>query len=462
MTSQYQQPGYWGISQWGKDYWQIESEGLQLGIHRFRLLIRWYDQEDLFPTYRTLLNREASYLTVQGAYATYQDLLDNIGGGFEIDTDLTCDLAGLRATAGRSSVTEAIRASDMNFTLVDRDGSHDPRVLPVASRSRIGARLRLEVRLQDLGPWVPVMTTWVESWRKGLSPDEDPQVDVQSSDAMNMLARAKPNDIPGPVGAGESTRARVQRILDAVPWNDKWGELDLDPTGQQTVNPVKWDGAITALEHLQDIDIVEDALSYFEADGTFRWENGAWRSTRTNVLGIDLIPHDADAPDWVQTPDAVVCPYQLDADDNDLNLVNKATVWRSTEHDAPVGDPPQQPDPVKRVASDSDSISWYGESAVTLNDLPAWSNTRTQQIADAWVARYAAGAQDIGEAMFDLLTHPEDAGPILNLRWGDTVVVRDKIGTAGFHQSIHEVVGVRHDITPYRWEATVILDRKVT
>ena len=448
---------HWGVGQWGVNTWGFDNTGLALGGHRFRLTVRWYDREDLFPTYYTWLQREESYNTTLANYASYQDLLDNIGGGIELNVDLTCDVAGITTRAGRSSITEHVRATEMNFTLVDRDGTHDPRVTPIVARSRIGARLQLEVMPED-GVWTPVATTWVDSWRKQLDPASDPQVDVTSADALKMLAQARPGELDEQ-GDGERCDARVERVLEQVPWNDKWGAPTVRPMAN-TMNAMQWDGTTAALDHLRDCLTVEDGLLWVDGSGGIQFEAEGWRSTRSYVLGVDLIPNDTVAG-WSEPPDDVVCPTELSADDNDLDIINAMTVWRSTVFDPLVGNPPEQPDVQKKYASDSDSISHYGEHREVLAELPAKTNTRTQQLADLWVARYKDGAQDIGEASFDLVTRPQDAPAILGLKWGDKVLVRDRVGGT-LLESVHEVIGVEHAITPYRWEATIVLDRKVS
>lgn len=450
----------WGVGQWGVDEWVYDAKGLALGNHRFRLLVRWYDREDLFPTHFTWLEREDTYATTLTNYATYQDLYDNIGGGIELDVDLTCDVAGITTEAGRSSITEQIRASELAFSLVDEDGTHDPRITPIQSRSRIGARVRLEVAPNG-GSWRPVMTTWVDSWRKRLTPSDTPQVDVQSADGLKMLAQAKPAERGGqPEGHAEGLVARASRVLDQIPWNIKWGGFTYGySSGWAQLNPLEWDGEMSALDHLRDCATVEDGLLYVLEDGTLHIEGDGWRTTRTNVVGVDLVPEEGSS--WSEPVTAELCPTELTADDNDIDIINAATVYRSTQYDALVGDPPQQPDVIKRYASDTESISYYGEHREVLSDLPAWSNTRTQTLADRWVARYKDGAQDIGYAEFDLVRRPQDAEAILNLQWGDKVLVRDRVAGT-LIETVHEVIGISHAITPYRWEVTLRLDRKAT
>lgn len=450
----------WGVGRWGVDTWGRSNDGLALGGHRFRLTVRWYDREDLFPTYYTWEQREATYASTEANWADWEYLLNNIGGGVELDVDLTCDLAGLTATTGRDSITEHVRASEMSFTLVDAEGTHDPRRPPVQGRSRVGARVKLEVWPQG-GVWTPLLVCWVDSWRKDLLPAGDPQVDVSAADALKMMAQAKPEERPAypAEAAGDTTEDRVARVFGDIPWNDKWGAIVTSGPMAELLSGFQWDGSTSSLDHLHDVMTVEDGLLWVDEGGQLRAEGEGWRDSRDFVLGIDLIP--GDDTEWGTTPTAVTCPTSLSADDNDLDILNAATVWRSTEFDTPVGDPPQQPDVLRRYASDSESISHHGERRVTLGDLPAQSNTRTQEIADLWVDRYKSGAQDIGEAEFDLVKRPEDAAAILQLRWGDTVVVRDRVGDT-YVETVHEVVGVRHAFTPYRWEATVVLDRKVT
>ena len=455
----------WGVGQWGVDQWAYDAKGLALGNHRFRLLVRWYDREDLFPTYFTLLEREDSYATTLVNYATYQDLYDNIGGGIELDVDLTCDVAGITTVGGRSSITEHIRASEMSFSLVDEDGAHDPRITPIQSRSRIGARARLEVAPNG-GTWRPVLTTWVDSWRKVLTPSDTPLVDVQSADALKMLAQAKPAERGGqPEGHAEGLSVRAQRVLDQIPWNIKWGGFTYGySSGWAQLNPLEWTGDLSALDHIRDCATVEDGILYVTANGTLHIEGDGWRSTRTNVVGVDLVPEEAAV--WSEPVSAELCPTRLTADDNDLDIINATTVWRSTEFDAQVEDPPgsgtfKQPDVIKRYANDTESISYYGEHREVLGDLPAWSNTRTQTLADRWVDRYKTGAQDIGDAEFDLVRRPQDAEPLLNLQWGDKVLVRDRVAGT-LIETVHEVIGIDHSISPYRWEVTVRLDRKAT
>jgi hypothetical protein len=427
--------------------------------HGLRVTATWLGVDDLFPTYHGLHLKHTTgtgtpnYAGLVADYTDYDDMLANAGAsGIEVTEDLSCDVSGLRIRRGRDSTGEPVRAGTLSMTLNDWTGEHDPRV-PPAGPSRTGANILVEVQPELDGDWVPVFSGFVESWRRNINAGDGlfSEVEVDATDAFSVLARAVA--IPpslGPVGDGENGAQRVDRLLDAATWVPKWGGRNI-MGGLVAMNPTIHEGPI--LDEIHDVVMSEDGIFYATAAGTIYFYDRYWRGTRQlqaaalDITGQGLADSLPGVP-WM-------CPSRYVATDDDLDMVNRAVVWRSTEFD---GEPP--PDPVKKYAHDFMSISQHSTLAHEYKDLPHASDTRSQELADNFVRRLGGATNNIGEFEVPMIKEPEQAAIAVGLEWGDQIIVWDDTGSFGTaHEFPFEFVGIEHDITPDDWTATLRVDR---
>jgi hypothetical protein len=166
-------------------------------------------------------------------------------------------------------------AGTATVTLLDDDGLLDPSVM---LQSPVGADLR--IRKTHAGITYPVFRGTITSWLPEHRHPDHAAVVVQAVDAFDDLANNTPALLGSPVGVGELTGARVNRVLDAI----AWPAADRDiAAGKSTLQGTVFDG--TALELIQKAVLAEGGEFYADGAGVvvFRDRHAVLTSIRSNT-----------------------------------------------------------------------------------------------------------------------------------------------------------------------------------
>ena len=445
------------------------TAGTIADIHGLRVTATWLNQDDLHPTYHGLLVKHTTgpgskfYTGLLTDYPTYADLMNTAGASQDLVEDITCDefgngVSGMSITRGRQSIGEPVGAGTLSMTLNDHTGKHDPR-RPPSGTSRTGAKIVVEVDPELKGTWFPLFSGFVESWERTVNAGEGnfSEIQVDAADAFSLLGRAVATPpTSGPtVGAGDVGSARIDRLLTEASWIPKWGAKDITAS-HVVMSPTKLDGGILDAAH--DVTTSEDGIFDITPEGAFHWTDRYWRGLRRlRAAVVDITGHGTEEA-FPGVPR--VCPSGYRTSDDDLDMVNRAIVWRSVETDPDLGDG-SRPEPDKRTAQDLFSIDRHGTIANEYSDLPHLDNNWSQSLATAFVNRLAGEANNVGAFEIPLVKRYTDAKVVVGLDWGDQLISWDDTITGTPEPFELEYVGVHHDITPEAWTVTLGVDRWV-
>jgi hypothetical protein len=431
--------------------------------HGIRVTATWMNRDDLTPTYAGLLIKHSpggtgtlNYAGLKVDYDDYAELLNNAGAsGVDEIENITEWITGLRIIRGRSSIGEPVQAGTMQMTLNDEDGRHDPRN-PPAGGSRSGSKITVEIDPELTDQWTGIFTGFVESWTRQLDAGDDvSEISATVVDAFTILGRAKTVPLDTAIAPNELGGARINRILDAASWIPKWGPKNINP-GSVPMTKTKLDQ--NALDDCHDVTRSEDGIFYITHEGEFYWNDKYWRGLRRRqVILVDLTGKGTDLHE------TILCPYNYQAIDDDLDMVNRAIVWRSTKNDPLVDG--NQPEPVKKqnienpdgLGSANKSIATHGLISEEYADLPHAQDAHSQTLANVLVSRLCGPTNNLGEFEVPLAGRGND---VVKMVWGDEILVYDQ-RTPDLEPEIHnfEYVGIEHIITPNEWNARISVDR---
>lgn len=234
-------------------------------------------------------------------------------------------------------------ARTASVQLVDFDGSLDPYVLQTAGLTAPGVVMRL--RWQRGGTIWPLFYGYVDTWETSQESPSHAVVTVTGTDGFALLEAQDRTELAVAVGAGETTGARVARILDVANWPPAARDI---ATGNSTLQATTMPG--TALNELHEVAKNEAGELFITPDGTLRFRNR--RSVLTdplsatsqvtfgsNTAGGELPYVDKPSLTWDKT-----------------NLVNTVRATRANGG-------------VQQVAQDGTSVGRYGTYATPDQDL---------------------------------------------------------------------------------------------
>lgn len=153
-------------------------------------------------------------------------------------------------------------AGSATFTLINDDGVLDPFVM---TQSAVMAAVRL--RAQIGSTIYPVFRGFIKSWVPEHRHPTHAVINVTAIDGLSVLADY-PRTAVAPVGAGEDTGARINRILNSVNWSAADRTI---ATGNSTLQATTLDG--DALSEAQNVMHTEAGEFYCDESGFMFYRN---------------------------------------------------------------------------------------------------------------------------------------------------------------------------------------------
>lgn len=184
-------------------------------------------------------------------------------------------------------------AGTATLTLLNDDGLLDPVNL---IQVPVGADLR--IRNVAGGVTYPVFRGTVTSWLPVLHSPTHATISVQAVDAFDDLANNRPFPLGSPVGPGEDTGARINRILDAIAWPVADRSIAV---GNSALAGTLLDAdALTLAQSATEAEVGE---FYIDADGvtTFRNRYAVLNEARSNTSQATFGTGPGEIP-YVGTP----------------------------------------------------------------------------------------------------------------------------------------------------------------
>ena len=270
--------------------------------------------------------------------------------GGTVFKDITSRVISATTSRGKNRDLDRFSSGTLNITASNEDRAFDPNY---ASSPYAGAIVpRREVRVTVDG--VRVISTTIDDWNYGYSPDGSSRAEIVATDEFTLLARQV---LTAGTATPQLSGARVSAVLDmlSVAWPEDKRSIDV---GESTLGADVFEG--NALQYLQKISDSEQGLLFIAQNGDLVFRDR-----------LDATPTTAALTDF--TDDGTGIPFTLTAVNYGSELLYNQAVVTSGELSAEAG-------------NDRSQIA-YGVTSVDLDTLVS-TEAQLQNIADFLVQKY--------------------------------------------------------------------------
>ena len=343
-------------------------------------------------------------------------VLDNtvytLGG--TVFKDITSRVISATTSRGKNRDLDRFSSGTLNITASNEDRAFDPNY---ASSPYAGAIVpRREVRVTVDG--VRVISTTIDDWNYGYSPDGSSRAEIVATDEFTLLARQV---LTAGTATPQLSGARVSAVLDmlSVAWPDDKRSIDV---GESTLGADVFAG--NALQYLQKISDSEQGLLFIAKNGDLVFRDR-----------LDATPTTASLTDF--TDDGTGIPFTLTAVNYGSELLYNQAVVTSGELSA-------------QADNDRSQVA-YGVTSVELDTLVSTS-AQLQNLADFLVQKYGDP-----EYRFETISVNLDTvgatykATCLGLEIGDVVSITfTPNGIGDPIQQYGQIIRISHELEPLR------------
>jgi hypothetical protein len=385
--------------------------------------------------------------TAAGAVFTVGDpTLGQVGltpvGSSDVWTDITTSVRSwsVKRGAGQGDApTLRYDAGTASIELNDADRRFDPENLagPYVSAgvTQVEPMRRVRIRAAWNGTTYPIFQGYADDWVPSYQGNSWTYTTLSATDASVVLNSVN-RTATAPVGAGETTGARVGRILDSVGWS---AAARVIAAGDTTVQSTDLAGLpLTELQLVQD---TEQGELFIDAQSrvVFRNRQAAVEETRSNTA--QAIFGDGGYTDTGEIPyaDAV----QSTPGDTLVNTVIAARAGG-----------------VEQVVSNAASVSRYTAKTHTRDDLIMQDDAGALQWASALLYQYGTPARRFARIEFNTPTpQVQDVfwPALLGREFGDRITVMRRPAGGGTIDRDCYVRGVEHRSDGMVWASAFVL-----
>ena len=343
-------------------------------------------------------------------------VLDNtvytLGG--TVFKDITSRVISATTSRGKNRDLDRFSSGTLNITASNEDRAFDPNY---ASSPYAGAIVpRREVRVTVDG--VRVISTTIDDWNYGYSPDGSSRAEIVATDEFTLLARQV---LTAGTATPQLSGARVSAVLDmlSVAWPDGKRSIDV---GESTLGADVLAG--NALQYLQKISDSEQGLLFIAKNGDLVFRDR-----------LDATPTTASLTDF--TDDGTGIPFTLTAVNYGSELLYNQAVVTSGELSA-------------QADNDRSQVA-YGVTSVELDTLVSTS-AQLQNLADFLVQKYGEP-----EYRFETISVNLDTvgatykATCLGLEIGDVVSITfTPNGIGDPIEQYGQIIRISHELEPLR------------
>ena len=343
-------------------------------------------------------------------------VLDNtvytLGG--TVFKDITSRVISATTSRGKNRDLDRFSSGTLNITASNEDRAFDPNY---ASSPYAGAIVpRREVRVTVDG--VRVISTTIDDWNYGYSPDGSSRAEIVATDEFTLLARQV---LTAGTATPQLSGARVSAVLDmlSVAWPEDKRSIDV---GESTLGADVFAG--NALQYLQKISDSEQGLLFIAKNGDLVFRDR-----------LDATPTTASLTDF--TDDGTGIPFTLTAVNYGSELLYNQAVVTSGELSA-------------QADNDRSQVA-YGVTSVELDTLVSTS-AQLQNLADFLVQKYGEP-----EYRFETISVNLDTvgatykATCLGLEIGDVVSITfTPNGIGDPIQQYGQIIRISHELEPLR------------
>ncbi|MBT2213455.1 hypothetical protein [Actinomadura sp. NEAU-AAG7] len=323
--------------------------------------------------------------------------------------------------AGTLAVT--LDNSDRRFDPSNLDG---PYVDPINHTTQVTAMRAIRVLATWANVTYELYRGFVDSWGVDWIAPAYSECTVTATDAFKVLAGIDRPALTTPVGTGETTGARITRVLDSAQWPTADRVL---ATGDSAVQATTLEGA--ALGEMQTATDAELGELYIDAGGRVVFRHRTALLTETRSAEPQALFGDGGG---------VELPYQdLDIATDDSTFFNTVRVTRSGG--------------TEQVATDTASQTlYYPRTFKPGDDLPLMTDTDALNYAQ-WIL-YISRAPELRfvELTVNPRSDPSALFPhALGRALGDRITVTRRPPGGGVITADQFIRGISHEISPQSW-----------
>ena len=334
--------------------------------------------------------------------------------GGTVFKDITSRVISATTSRGKNRDLDRFSSGTLNITASNEDRAFDPNY---ASSPYAGAIVpRREVRVTVDG--VRVISTTIDDWNYGYSPDGSSRAEIVATDEFTLLARQV---LTAGTATPQLSGARVSAVLDmlSVAWPNDKRSID---AGESTLGADVFAG--NALQYLQKISDSEQGLLFIAKNGDLVFRDR-----------LDATPTTASLTDF--TDDGTGIPFTLTAVNYGSELLYNQAVVTSGELSA-------------QADNDRSQVA-YGVTSVELDTLVSTS-AQLQNLADFLVQKYGDP-----EYRFETISVNLDTvgatykATCLGLEIGDVVSITfTPNGIGDPIEQYGQIIRISHELEPLR------------
>lgn len=340
--------------------------------------------------------------------------------------DVTCDVRSIRIDRGRSSWVGAFSAGTCELVLANFDGNYStfppdsvwlqPGGFVTDVPLRVGSILNAGLEWRFTGTTDGVYDSWPGT--------TDAIATVTATDAFKRLARHN-GGARAPVGAGELSGARINRLLDDAGYT---GVRNVD-AGTVTMQATDLNGITVDLMRI--VGEAEWGWLYVEGGGALRFRQRDSGTTDPRMKDVQYIFTDQDLSNPA-VPDACYGAATVGSDSD--RIVNVATIT--------------PPGKAVSTYADATSSAWYGPRTWTRTDLPFNLDADALTLAQIVVLEQAYDDQRIDAVTIDAALREGNYAAAHGVRMSDRI--RFLRTFPGGHQLDAELIvqGRRDEVVP--------------
>lgn len=336
------------------------------------------------------------------------------------------EISGVTISRGRRTGAERHRAGTATLEL-SWDAPTDHWILRPDPPVSLGMEIRLSAKV-DGGATIPLYRGSVRAVRDRWDPAGAYVVEVALVDRFADLAAV---DLPEQslVGLGDTTDERLERILELGGISLYYSRLEAGVVEHQSSNFAR-----NLLDEAQVTVEGESGALYVDREGFYVFRGRDWMHDDTRAATPQLTWTNIEGDPTAASPTAFGGGQSLD------DLVNQVSMARSGG--------------TAYTTSDSDSILTYGLRTYQRFDLTVRFDADVEAAADALLAELyqRTGRLDGLAAELDPRASAAALEAILDIELGDAQEVLWDDATGSIFLEWYHVQGLRHRITPERWE----------
>jgi hypothetical protein len=352
--------------------------------------------------------------------------LDVLADATSLIVDVSNQVDSISTNRGRQLSTEQFNTGVATIRIIDQNGDFNPQNPSSPYFTFLNPMRKIAITATYLGVTYPIFAGYITNYNTSTPKFTGDLVytTISAVDGFRLFQNAQFFGVTGAV-AGETTGARITKILDSISWPASMRDID---TGQTTVQA---DPATqrTALAALQTVANTEYGAVYVDGSGDLVFQDRAYTVSSVGQTPV-VFKDDGTAISYFDVK------WVLD----DTQVYNKATITR-------------QGGTVQTVI-DQDSIDKYFTHSYNLTGLLMETDAEALQYGQAFIASRQETNIRVDELTLELFQDNYTAGTIaaLELDYFDPIDVTTTQPNSTTLSKTVQVFNINHQIRPDSWK----------